>query len=115
MVAVSAPMLIGYSLVLSAVLASLHGRGAAASGAGALTICALGLMLALWPSPRTIVSSPGFRLWALVVVVSTAAVWAVSRLALFSSRPWLLMILGPLSFVLVLLLTMITYNIIGNR
>jgi hypothetical protein len=114
-VGVSGPKLIGYALVLSAVLAWLHPRGAAASAAGALTACALLLIFDIWPAPRKTVSNRGFQLWALLVIIPTAVVWAVSSLGLLSTNPWLLMILGPMSFAIALLMTMISYNIIANR
>ena len=115
MVGVSGPILIGYSLVLSAVLAWLHPRGAVASGAGALTVCALLLVFHIWPAPRSTVSNRGFQLWALLVLVPTAVVWGVSCLSLFSNAPALLMIFGPFSFAAALLMTMMSYNIFGNR
>src|SRR3990170_4869711 len=114
-VGVSGPILIGYSLVLSAVLAWLHPRGAVASGAGALTVCALLLVFHIWPAPRSTVSNRGFQLWALLVLVPTAVVWGVSCLSLFSNAPALLMIFGPFSFAVALLMTMMSYNIFGNR
>jgi hypothetical protein len=114
-VSVSGPILIGYSLVLSAVLAWLHPRGAAASGAGALTVCAFLLILHIWPDPRKTVTNRGFQLWALLVVIATAVVWAVSCLGLLSTNPWLLMIFGPFSFAVAALMTMISYNILANR
>jgi hypothetical protein len=109
------PILIGYSLVLSAVLAWLHPRGAAASGAGALTVCAFLLIFHLRKNPRATVSNRGFQLWALLVVVPTTIVWMVSCLSLFANTPWLLMIFGPLSFAVALLMTGVTYNIFANR
>jgi hypothetical protein len=112
---VSGPILIGYSLVLSAVLAWLHPRGAVASGAGALTVCALLLVFHIWPAPRSTVSNRGFQLWALLVIIPTAIVWAISCLGLLSTNPWLLMIVGPFSFAVALLMTMMSYNIFGNR
>jgi hypothetical protein len=114
-VGVSGPILIGYSLVLSAVLAWLHPRGAAASGAGALTVCAFLLILHIWPVPRKIVSNRGFQLWALLVLIPTAVVWAISCLSLFSNAPALLMIFGPFSFAVALLMTMMSYNIFANK
>ena len=109
------PILIGYSLVLSAVLAWLHPRGTAASGAGALAVCALLMILHLWRAPRATVSNRGFQVWALLVCAPTAAVWMVSRLSLLSATPWLLMIFGPLSFAITLLMTGVTYNIFANK
>jgi hypothetical protein len=113
--AISAPILIAYALVLSAVLAWLQRRGAAASGAGALVLCTFAIILQISTTPRTLVGSRGLQLAALLVLVPSAALWAVSRLSLFSSRPWLLMILGPPSFVLALVIATIPYNIFVNR
>jgi hypothetical protein len=114
-VSVSGPILIGYSLVLSAVLAWLHPRGAAASGTGALAVCALLLILHIWPAPRATIGNRGFQLWALLVLVPSTVVWAISCLGLLSTNPWLLMILGPISFAIALLMTMIFYNIFANK
>ena len=113
--AVSGPILIGYSLVLSAVLAWLHPRGAVVSSAAALMLCALLLILHVWPAPQATVSSRGFRLWSLLVLIPTGVVWGVSCLSLFSNAPALLMIFGPFSFAVALLLTMISYNLFANK
>jgi hypothetical protein len=114
-VGISGPILIGYALVLSAVLAWLHPRGAAASAAAALAVCALLLILHLWPAPGATVRNRGFQLWALLVLVPTGVVWVVSCLRQFSTTPWLLMIFGPMSFAIALLMAMISYNIFANK
>jgi hypothetical protein len=110
------PFLAGYPLVLSALLAFLHTRrlGAVATGLGTLLLCVFVAMVPLAATPITI-TRQALQFWTLFVLVPSAVVWAISCLDVFVPRPWMLMIVGPLSFVFSLLVVVVTYNITANR
>jgi hypothetical protein len=115
MVVAVSPFLIVYALILSAVLAWLRGRGLgpAAVGGGALAV--LVIYTALELSAGSALSSRVIQFWALFVLAPTMVVFAVSLSRVFVNRPWLLMILGPVSFVFSLLVIMVAYNVSANR
>ena len=108
-------LLIVYALILSAVLAWLRGRGLgpAAVGGGALAVLAIYTVLELSAGPA--LSRRAIQVWALFVLAPTVVVFAVSLLRVFVNRPWLLLILGPVSFVLSVLVFMVAHNVSANR
>jgi hypothetical protein len=113
MVAIMLPPLLLDSILISAVLIVLNRRGVGVAASGGATIAtSLVLMMVQWiaygaaGSVRQILRS-----WLLWVLVPSAAVFALSRLGLFVGRPWLLLFLGPISFVVALVVVMIALNL----
>jgi NADH:ubiquinone oxidoreductase subunit K len=50
--------------------------------------------------------------WLLFVSVPSAVLFAVSRLGVLESRPWLLLFLGPVLFVMAAVVATVMYNIL---
>ena len=114
MTSVSLPFLMGYSLAVTAALVWLNRRGAGILGAagGTLMLCiALGLVqsVAFWSSP---LAKQAIQSWALFVVLPSAFVFAVSRLGIVQARPWGFLFLGPLTFVVAVILVTVVYNVL---
>jgi hypothetical protein len=53
-----------------------------------------------------------FNLWVLCVLVPSAVVFAASRLNVLRTKPWWLMLVGPIVYVVGLLVVMTMYNIL---
>jgi len=113
-VSLSLPHLLLYALLISGVLVWLNGRvvGTVASAGVLLAVCivvAVVEALALGPATPT---RQAIRLWLLFVCLPAAAVLAVSRLGFLNTRPWLLLLLGPISFVIALVVVTILHNLL---
>jgi hypothetical protein len=114
MIAISLPFLIGYSLAVSAVLIWLNVRGAGVlSAAGGTVVACVAIAviqsIAFGSVPLT---RPGVQYWGVFVLLPSAAVLAVSRIGILQARPWALLFLGPLTFVVAVTAVMVTYNIL---
>ena len=123
MIAVSAPLLLAYSLVLSVVLwlSRSFGWSVPATLVMSLSLSSLPLAGLLLITGR---SSPEFfgrdhwtvlRLWLTLVLVPTMAVWLISRLSAFASRPWMLLIVAPLCFAVTSLVLIVLHNVTVQR
>lgn len=116
-VALSLPLLLLYGLAISAVLMWLkrHGVGAVASAGVTLAVCiavAVVQGFALGPGIPTMQS---VRLWVVFVCLPAAAVFAVSQLGFLSTRPWLLLVVGPIAFLIALVFVMTLHNILFDQ
>jgi hypothetical protein len=110
--AILLPALLLDSLVVSAVLIVLSRRGVSVAACGAATIVSsLALVMVHW----LIFGGAGpvrqiLQGWLLFVLAPSAAIFALSRLGLFVRRPWLLLLFGPLSFVVAVVVVVIALN-----
>jgi hypothetical protein len=99
--------------LISAVLIVLNRRGVGVTVSGGATIAiSLVLVMVQWlpfgagGSVRQFLQS-----WLFLVLVPSAAVFALSRFRVFIDRPWLLLLLGPISFVVALVSVVIALNL----
>jgi len=113
MIAVSLPFLLGCAVAISIVLLWLNriGVGAAWAAAATVAVCVAialvqSVMLGGFPFTRQAV-----QIWTLLVLVPGLALFAASRLDVFHSRPWLLLLAGPLLFLLATTAGIIMYNV----
>lgn len=113
LVLVSLPLLIGYSLALSGVLAWMAARGGGIAGASAATALLGAFMLALEFVAYSLVgpATQAVRTWTLSVLLPSALLLAVSRFAFLQARPLVLMLVGPLAFLFGLVVAIIVYNV----
>jgi hypothetical protein len=113
MVSISLPLSVAYSLIISGALAWLNktDRGLSAGALVTLAICVAIGLLQLWASRSAPVVPPFFSLWLLSVLAPGAAVFAVSVLPFVLARPWSLLLLGPLSFLIGMIVAMTFFNI----
>jgi len=117
MIAISLPFIVAYSLLVSGVLAGLNKTGiaAVASAAVTLAIC-LATGAVLWLETRNVPAAARvFSLWSVSVLVPSAVVFGVSRLDFARARPWSLMLVGPLSFVVGMVVAMTAAGILLRR
>jgi hypothetical protein len=114
MIAVSLPFLIGCSLVVSAALMWLNIRGAGVFGAAGATllVCIAIVIFQSVAFGSAALTRQGAQSWGLYVLLPSAVVVAVSRLAILQARPWALLLLGPLTFVVAVTAVMVTDNIL---
>ena len=114
MVAVSLPLLIGYSLAVSAALTCLNMRGAGILGAAGATlvVCIAIVIIQSVAFESVAVTRQAARYWGLFVLLPSAVVFAVSRLDILQARPWGLLVFGPLTFVIAVTAVMVSYNIL---
>ncbi len=114
MLAISVVHVIVYSLVVSGVLIWLNIRGAGPVGAAAGTIvaCVAVGIIQFFVYGQAAVSLQEVQLWLRFVLLPGAVVFGLSRLGWLRNRPWWLLLLGPLSFVLGVVLVMVTYNVL---
>lgn len=119
MIAISLWFVLACAFIVSSALAWLNRQDASAvaSAAGTLAVC---LLIAAYQF-RDFNSGPlltgRFTLWSLWVLAPSSVVFAVSRLHFVRVRPWSLMLVGPVSFVIGLTVAMTVYNILfaSNR
>ena len=114
MIAISLPLIAAYSLVVSGALVWLRKSGVAAIPSAVITlaIClAIGAVQVLAARSAPL-SKLVFSVWGLSVLAPSAVVFAVSRLNLVRARPWSLLLLGPVSFVVGMVVAMTVYNIL---
>ena len=114
MLTVSLPLLVVDALFVSAVLIWLNGRGVGPVGAfaGTLAACAAVAAIQFFAFGLATLSRQGLQSWLLFVVVPSGAVFAASRVSVLQTRPALLFLLGPISFVTAVVVVMVTYNIL---
>jgi hypothetical protein len=114
MLAVSVVHVVVYSLVVSGVLIWLKIRGVGPVGAAAGTIvaCVAVGIIQFFVSGQTVVSRQAVQFWLCFVLLPGAVVFGMSRLGWLRNSPWWLLLLGPLSFVLGVVLGMVTYNVL---
>jgi hypothetical protein len=112
--AISLPLLIAYSLILSIVLMWLNRRGLGAGRAMVGTIAAcIAIALIQWFAigPATL-SRRMLSHWLVFVCVPAVVVFAASRLSLLQTRPAWLVFLGPLLFLATVVVVAIGYNVV---
>jgi hypothetical protein len=114
MVAISLPVIVAYSLVLSGALVwtNKFGRGALANALVTLAPCVAIGLIHLLASRSAPASFPFFSAWALSVLVPSIGVFAVSVLPVARARPWSLMLLGPVSFLVGMIVSVTLFNIL---
>src|SRR5262245_27994126 len=114
MISISLPFLMGYSLAVSAALIWLNLGGSGSLGAAGMTVvCCIaiaGIRAVAFGSAS--LTRRALQSWGLFVLTPSAVVFAVSRVALLQSRPWSLLFLGPLTFVVAVMTVMVSYNIL---
>ncbi len=101
--AVSLPSFILPSAVMtSAGLLALHrlGAGAGVSAAVLLAACAGGGVALGVGTRNRLPDGRLLQLWALVLVVPASIVFVISRVVFLIARPWLLIVVGPIAFLL---------------
>jgi hypothetical protein len=104
MIAVSLEFVVGYALLASAVVMWLNHRRTSAvrSGAVLLALCLLIAGAHLFPRGHAMPTRQAIQLWLVFVLLPSATVWGVSRAEFLMIRPWLLLILGPITFIVAL-------------
>jgi hypothetical protein len=117
--AVSLPFVVGYSLLISVLLMWQNSRGASITGAVASMVAAAILLevFELVTAPRFALARQGIQSWLFFFVLPSLAILWTSRLAAVRSRPWLLLVLGPLSHIVAMVVVMTAYNAVfaSNR
>jgi hypothetical protein len=112
MLAISAvPLLVG-SLLVSAVLILLNKLKVGIVGSAAAVI-ALCLVLGLIENRNLNTGAAmivAFRFWLIFLCVPSAVVFGISRSGLLRRRSWLLLLAGPVSFLITI---MVVVNILG--
>jgi hypothetical protein len=106
--AVSLPFVVGYSLLISVLLMWQNSRGAS---------IILLEVFELVTAPRFALARQGIQSWLFFFVLPSLAILWTSRLAAVRSRPWLLLVLGPLSHIVAMVVVMTAYNAVfaSNR
>lgn len=114
MISISLPFLIGCSLAVSAVLIWLNMRGAGILGAagGTLVVCIAIAVIQSVAFGSVPLTRQAVQYWGLFVFLPSAVVFAVARVAILQARPWSLLFVGPLTFVVAVTAVMVTYNIL---
>jgi hypothetical protein len=109
---ISLPVAFLGAFIVSAILVALNrgGFGVVVS-AGAVIVACLIVGLMQYLSPGTANGPRAVQLWFLLLCVPMVAVFAVSRFGVVENRPWLLLLLGPLSFVFTQALVVVGLNI----
>jgi hypothetical protein len=105
---------IACSLVVSSVLASMNSRGVGllgAAGAAAIALVALVLIDAIGSGTLPLSRQTTWVLGLCILFPSTVLI-AVSRLAVFHTYPWMLLVAGPIAFVVAVVMVMIAYNML---
>jgi hypothetical protein len=113
-IGLSLPLLVVYPLFISAVLIWLNRRGVGAVGAaaGTLAVCVAVSLIQFFALGPATLSRQAVQLWLLFVCVPSAVVFGVSRFGVLQARPGWLLCLGPISFVMAVVVVMVTYNIL---
>lgn len=113
MTSVSLPLLLICSLLISAILAWVNRRGIGVAGAAAATLaaCVAAPLIQLTMFGRALSARQDVEFWLLFVLVPGAVVFGASRLPPFQNRPGWLLLAGPLSFLFVVVIVMIAYNV----
>lgn len=114
MISISLPYLIGYSLAVSAANIWLNLRHAGILGAagGTLVVCIAIAVIQSVAFGSVQLTKDAVRGWVLFVLLPSAVVVVVSRAGFLQARPWALLFLGPLTFLVAVTAVMITYNIL---
>ena len=113
MVSVSLLHEVIYAFMVSAVLIWLQIRGVGIGGRIVTTLvaCIAILAIQLFTSGHLVVSRLAIQVWLLFVLLPCMAVYAVSRMAWVPHHPLWLLLVGPLAFIVAVLLVMVAYNI----
>jgi hypothetical protein len=114
MVAISLWVVLACALMVSSALVWLNKRSASAlaSAAETLAVCLAIAAFQFMGFRSGPLSTRFFNVWSLWVLAPSAVVFGVSRLPLVRARPWLLMLAGPVSFIVGLTVAMTAYNIL---
>lgn len=114
MVAVSIQFVLSYALIISAVLIWLNRRGTGAAPAAAviLALCVAVAVVEGSMGGFAIPTRQVIQLWLGFVLLPSLAVLGLSRAGFLNRRPWLLLIAGPISFVVAILVFGTVLNIL---
>jgi len=111
---ISLPFLIVCSLVVSAGLIwmNLRRAGALAAASATLAVSSLIAFAQFAVLGRAMPTGQDVQFWLLFVVTPSSAVWAISRLGVFRSRPWWLLLAGPMAHLVAVTVVMVLYNVL---
>lgn len=112
---ISLPFLLAYALLVSAILSALNKRGASTglAAAAAAGTCLLPVLeVCVTTSGPVVAARQQLLFWLLFICLPTGVVVAVSRVGMMRNRPWGLLVVGPLSFLLSLVLITMGWNIL---
>lgn len=114
MTSVSLPLLVVYSLFISGVLIWLNRRGVGTVGAaaGTLAVCVAIAVIQFFAFGPATLSRQAVQQWLLFVLVPGAVVFAASRLSVLQNRPGWLLLLGPISFLIAVVVVITAHNIL---
>ena len=114
MTSLSLPFLIGYSLAVTTALIWLNSRGTGILWAAGWTLlgCVAILLIQSVAFGAVPVTKQVIHFWGLFVFLPSAVLMAVSRLGIVQARPWSLLLLGPLTFVVAVTAMMVAYNVL---
>ncbi len=120
MASVSLAHLVAGSLVVSTVLlwVNMHDVGIRGAAAAAAIACIAIIAIQSIVAGAVPLSKPVWRAWALFLLAPTAVVILASRIGFLQAKPWMLLLVGPLAFLLAATALMIAYNILfasGHR
>ena len=114
MMAISLGYLVACSLVVSTVLlwVNLHGLGTlGAAGAAAMACIAIPLVQSL-AAGAVPLSKQGWQAWTLFLFAPSAVLFLASRIGFLRATPWMLLLVGPITFIVAATAVMIGYNIL---
>lgn len=112
MTAVSLQFVVGYAVLVSAVVMWLNRRSpSAASTAGVLlALCIVIAVVHLLPRGLAMPARQAIQIWLVFVLLPTAAVWGLSRADFLVNRPWVLLLVGPIAFMMALIVFGTAFN-----
>jgi hypothetical protein len=113
LIAVSFWFVLACGLVLSILVFALNARGVSAATSGwiLLTFCLItGAVQGIGLSRVSIAQSVG--MWLGFIFLPSVAVFGISRLAFLRTKPWLLLIIGPISYLFAMIVTLTVANAI---
>ena len=114
MLAISLQILVIYALTVTLALIWLNVRhtGSLSAAGWTLIVCvaiAIAQFAAFGPSRP---SRQDLQFWLLFVVIPAVVVYGVSRRKALRRRPWWLLLVGPLCFIVTVVAVMVLYNIL---
>lgn len=117
MVSVSLEVLLSYAFAVSAVFMALNyrGKGAVVSAGIFLVLCVLTGAEKAIARDNLIPTHRVMEIWLVSELLPTAAVWWLSRAEFAKSRPWWLLIVGPLVFLVAVVVSSTVFAVARPR
>jgi lysylphosphatidylglycerol synthetase-like protein (DUF2156 family) len=114
MISVSLPFVVAYAVLVSTIVMWLNHRSTSAARTAAvlLALCLVIAFVQLLSRGLAMSAGQTIQMWLMFVLLPTAAVWGLSRADFLVKRPWLLLLVGPIAFVLALIVFTTALNVV---